>query len=341
MAFKRILIANRGEIAVRIARAAAELGIQTVSVSSKDDAGAMHGRMSDADVPLDASGPRAYLDSQVLLAAAARTGCDAVHPGYGFLSENADFARECRAAGFAFIGPSEATLRLLGDKGRAREFAVARHVPVPRGTAGPTSLEDARAFMRSLPQGTEIMVKAISGGGGRGMRRVAAVAQLDAAFAQCASEAEKAFGHPALYVEQFIPAARHIEVQVLGDGRHAVQLGDRDCSIQRRHQKIVEIAPSPWLDPALRRQLTDAALALALESRYETVGTFEFLVPLAPGRQESAFFFMEVGWLPRARRRPRHRCGRRRRGPARPSRSAWGGRAAPRRALPAQRSGPR
>ncbi len=294
MPFKRILIANRGEIAVRIARAAADLRIQSVSVSSQDDVGAMHGRMSDADVTLHASGPGAYLDIRALLAAAARTGCDAIHPGYGFLSENADFARDCRAAGIAFIGPSEASLRLFGDKGRAREFAEARHVPIPRGTAGPTSLVDARAFMRSLPDGTGIMVKAISGGGGRGMRRVASVAELDAAYAQCASEADKAFGHAELYVEQVIPAARHIEVQVLGDGRHAVHLGDRDCSIQRRHQKIVEIAPSPWLDPAVRRQITDAALALARESRYETAGTFEFLVPLEPRRQEPPFFFMEA-----------------------------------------------
>lgn len=293
-AFKRILIANRGEIAVRIARAAQELGIGTVAICSRDDLGMMHTRMTDVTVELDGIGPTAYLDAQRLTEIALRTGCDAVHPGYGFLSENAAFARLCRESGIAFIGPSENALSLFGDKARAREFAITQGVPVPEGTEGATTLEDARDFMRSLPTGAAIMVKALSGGGGRGMRRVDTLAELDAAFATCASEAAKAFGDDSLYVERIVPAARHIEMQIVADGIHAVSLGDRDCSIQRRHQKIVEIAPSPWLDADLRRALADAALSMAMASGYRTIGTFEFLVPLQSVVGEPAFFFIEA-----------------------------------------------
>ncbi|MES2631533.1 MAG: carboxyl transferase domain-containing protein [Pseudomonadota bacterium] len=294
VAFKRILIANRGEIAIRIARAAGDLGIRTVSVASTDDAGSLHCRMADETVALPGTGAAAYLDMDAMLAVAVRSHCDAIHPGYGFLSENAAFAQRARAAGIAFIGPSEKALLLFGDKAQARAFAVECGVPVAAGTQGPTALEQARAFMESLGQGAAVMVKALSGGGGRGMRQVESLAQLDGAFAQCASEAQKAFGNAAVYVEQVIPQARHIEIQVLGDGRHAVHLGDRDCSVQRRHQKLVEIAPSPWLASALRTQLAEAALRMAAASRYETIGTFEFLVPLQPAPQGPEFFFIEA-----------------------------------------------
>ncbi|WP_048439180.1 carboxyl transferase domain-containing protein [Caenimonas sp. SL110] len=294
VAFKRILIANRGEIAIRIARAAGDLGIRTVSVASTDDADSLHCRMSDENVALPGTGAAAYLDMDAMLAIAARTHCDAIHPGYGFLSENAGFARRARAAGIAFIGPSQEALQLFGDKAQARRFAAECGVPIPAGTQGSTTLEQARAFMQSLGHGAAVMVKALSGGGGRGMRQVESLAQLDGAFAQCASEALKAFGNAGVYVEQVIPQARHIEIQVLGDGRHAVHLGDRDCSVQRRYQKLVEIAPSPWLAPVMRAQLADAALRMAAASRYETIGTFEFLVPLQPALQGPEFFFIEA-----------------------------------------------
>ncbi len=294
LAFKRILIANRGEIAVRIARAAQELGIETVAVASRDDAGAMHTRMADDLVVFEKAGPAAYLDGKAVVGAALQTGCDAIHPGYGFLSENAEFARMAREAGIAFIGPSEAALSLFGDKARARAFAIEHGVPVPEGTQGATTRDAAHAFMQSLPPGSRVMVKALSGGGGRGMRCVEVLSDLDSAFSTCASEARKAFGDGSLYVERIVPGARHIEVQVVGDGSHAIHLGERDCSVQRRHQKVLEIAPSPWLEPDLRARLCEAALRLAKACGYATIGTFEFLVPLSPVAGEPAFFFIEA-----------------------------------------------
>src|SRR6266849_1782590 len=292
MALARLLVANRGEIAIRIARAAAALGIRTVGVYSEDDRESLHVRHVDEARPLRGSGPRAYLDAGQLLAAARETGCDAVHPGYGFLSEQAEFARRCAEAGLVFVGPRPETLALLGDKAAARALAARCEVPVLRGTGAPVSLEDARAFLAALGEGGAVMVKAVAGGGGRGMRAVFGPDQLDGAWARCGSEARAAFGNGDLYVEELLARARHVEVQVVGDGSGAVShLGERDCSLQRRHQKVVEVAPAPALADELRARLAAAAVRLASEVRYASLGTFEFLVDVdRPGR----FAFIEA-----------------------------------------------
>ena len=206
-------------------------------------------------------------------------GCDAVHPGYGFLAESADFARRCAAAGVTFVGPRPETLELLGDKSEARALAERCGVPVLPGTRGAATLEDARRFFRALAAGDAMVIKAIAGGGGRGMRIVATLAALDDAYQRCRSEALAAFGNGDVYVERLMPRARHVEVQIVGDGSGAVaSLGDRDCSVQRRHQKLLELAPAPSLPARLRDRLTDAALRLAREVRFASLGTFEFLV---------------------------------------------------------------
>ena len=292
MGLARLLVANRGEIAVRIARAAAALGIRTVGVYSEDDRASLHVRHVDEARPLGGSGPRAYLDADQLLAVARERGCDVVHPGYGFLSEQADFARRCAEAGLVFVGPRPETLALLGDKVAARALAARCDVPVLRGSDGATSLEDARAFLAALGEGGAVMVKAVAGGGGRGMRAVLGPDQLDDAWARCGSEARTAFGNGDLYVEELLARARHVEVQVVGDGSGAVShLGERDCSLQRRHQKVVEVAPAPALADELRARLAAAAVRLASEVRYAGVGTFEFLVDVdRPGR----FAFIEA-----------------------------------------------
>lgn len=289
--FEKILIANRGEVAIRIARACAELGAKSVAVHPKDDAGSLHVRRTDAAVSLPGRGAAAYLDGAAIVAAAVATGCDAVHPGYGFLSENAAFARLCAASGLTFIGPSPETLDLFGDKGAARRLAIATGVPVARGTDGAVDLAGAAQFMASLPPGSAAMVKAVSGGGGRGMRIVETPADLADAFARAASEAKAAFGADALYLEELIRPARHIEVQILGDRDGAVShLFERECSLQRRHQKLVEIAPAPGLDPDLRDRILAAAVALARAAKTTTLCTFEFLVEPGSGR----FVFMEA-----------------------------------------------
>ena len=275
---KKLLIANRGEIAVRIARTAAEMGIATVAVYAQDDSSSLHTRTADVSAALQGSGPGAYLDGFQILEVAKAHGADAIHPGYGFLSENAAFARACAAAGVTFVGPSPETLDLFGDKGRARALAARCGVPILPGTDGPTTLEEARAFLTSLGPGGAVMVKAVSGGGGRGMRPVQAVEDLEQAFERCASEALAAFGDGALYVEQFLPQARHIEVQILGDGVGVSHLWDRECSLQRQRQKVVEIAPAVSLPPALRQQLFEAAVALGRAANYRSLGTVEFLV---------------------------------------------------------------
>src|SRR5436309_1741919 len=279
MSLARLLVANRGEIAIRIARAAADLGIPTVGVFSEDDAGCLHVRHVDAARPLSGRGPRAYLDVEQLIAVARETGCDAVHPGYGFLSEQAGFARRCAEAGLTFVGPRPETLALLGDKVAARALAERCGVPVLRGTSGPASLAEARAFLAALGKSEAALVKAVAGGGGRGMRVVRRPEELDEAWARCRSEAQAAFGSGDLYLEALLPRARHVEVQVVGDGSGAVsQLGERDCSLQRRHQKLVEVAPAPGLTGELRTRLAGAAVRMASEVRYAGVGTFEFLL---------------------------------------------------------------
>lgn len=285
-AITRLLIANRGEIAIRIARAAAELGIPSVAVFAEDDAASLHLRKADQAVALKGRGAAAYLDMQQLLDAALANGCDAVHPGYGFLSENAAFARLCEGAGVRFIGPAADALDTFGDKARARELAERCGVPLAAGSNRATSLEEARAFLDSGP----IMLKALAGGGGRGMRPVREAAELEEAYARCQSEARGAFGSDALYVERLIEQARHIEVQVVGDGEAVSHLWERDCSLQRRNQKVIEIAPAPGLGLALRQRILDAALTLAGAVAYRGIGTFEFLVDDARGD----FVFMEA-----------------------------------------------
>jgi acetyl/propionyl-CoA carboxylase alpha subunit len=292
MPFSALLIANRGEIAIRIARAAAELGIRSVAVYAEDDAASLHPRKADCAIALQGCGVPAYLDMDQLIAIAREQGCDAVHPGYGFLAENAEFARRCEAAGLRFIGPAPQLLELFGDKAQARALAERCGVPLVSGINRAVSLEEARDFLLSLGAGGALMLKALAGGGGRGMRPVFAEAELDQAFARCQSEARAAFGRDALYVEQLVTNARHIEIQVLGDGSGAVShLWERECSLQRRQQKLLEIAPSPDLPAATRERMIAAALSLAAEVQYQGLGTFEFLLDAA---QPERFYFMEA-----------------------------------------------
>ena len=294
-AIKKLLIANRGEIAVRIARTAADMGIATVAVYSPDDAQSLHTRIADMAVALAGAGAAAYLDGAAIVAAAKGAGCDAIHPGYGFLGENADFAQICGESGLVFVGPRPETLALFGDKGRARDFAARHGIPIVAGTSGPTSLQDARAFMDSLGPNGAAMVKAIAGGGGRGMRVVTDQAQLAGAMERCRSEALQSFGNGDLYIERLFPRARHVEVQILGDGTGAVaHLWERECSVQRERQKVLEIAPAPFLRPAIRERLLRAATALAHESRYLNAGTVEFLVDAADTTDNAAIAFIEA-----------------------------------------------
>jgi acetyl/propionyl-CoA carboxylase alpha subunit/acetyl-CoA carboxylase carboxyltransferase component len=292
---RRLLIANRGEIAIRIARTAAELGIETVAVFSRDEAAALHPRKADAAVALDADGPAAYLDAARLTAAARESGCDAIHPGYGFLSEDAGFAQACADAGLVFVGPTPKTLALFGDKAAARAHALRCGVPVLPGTERAATLEEARAFLARLGAGAAIMLKAVAGGGGRGMRPVTSLDALDEAWARCASEARAAFGSDALYVERMLPRARHVEVQVAGDGTAAVHLWERECSLQRQRQKLIEVAPAPGLAPNLRDRLLACALKLAREAGLANLATIEFLVD-ADGahRNDGEFAFVEA-----------------------------------------------
>jgi acetyl/propionyl-CoA carboxylase alpha subunit/acetyl-CoA carboxylase carboxyltransferase component len=283
MPFKRVLIANRGEIAIRIARAAAELGIASVAVFATDEADAPHARAADDASALPGAGPRAYLDLAAVVAAARGSGCDALHPGYGFLSENPALAQACARAGITFVGPAPEHLATFGDKAAARALAQRCEVPVLEGT-GTLDLAGALGFFaRRGP----MMLKATAGGGGRGMRPVRDADEVEAAFATCAREAQAAFGDGTLYAEQLMENARHIEVQVAGDGRDVVAVGDRDCSLQRRRQKLVEIAPAPNLSDVTRAALFDAAVRLT--AGYRTLATVEFLVG-----PEGQFAFIEV-----------------------------------------------
>ncbi|MDH5672342.1 MAG: ATP-grasp domain-containing protein [Myxococcales bacterium] len=275
----RILIANRGEVAIRIARAVEELGMESVSVYASDEADALHVLRARRAVALPKAGPAAYLDIESLIAVAREEGCDALHPGYGFLSESGAFARACEAASLDFIGPRPETLELLGDKVRARALAAELGVSTLEGSSGAVDAEGAGAFFEGLGAGAAMVIKAVAGGGGRGMRVVRAVDDIEAAHTRCCSEAGAAFGNDAVYVERFISPARHLEVQIVGDGEGGVtHLWERECSLQRRHQKLVELAPSPGLDGALREAIVEAALRMARHVRYRGLGTFEFLV---------------------------------------------------------------
>jgi acetyl/propionyl-CoA carboxylase alpha subunit/acetyl-CoA carboxylase carboxyltransferase component len=279
MKISKLLIANRGEISIRIARACAELGPRSVAVFSQDDAQSLHVRASDEARGLPGRGAKAYLDIARLIATAKEAGCDAIHPGYGFLSESAAFAHACAEAGLIFVGPRPEVLELFGAKTAARGLARRCDVPVPDGTEGAITLDEARDFFTSLGPGRAVIVKAVMGGGGRGLRVAASAEELVAAYARCRSEARAAFGLDEIYIEEFISGARHIEVQVVGDGTGRVMsLGERECTIQRRHQKLMEIAPSPALTAPLRERICAAATRIAETVQYTGLGTFEFLM---------------------------------------------------------------
>lgn len=287
----RMLIANRGEIAIRIARAGAELGLETVALHPADDAGARHVLSADHAIELPGRGAAAYLDIEAVIAAVKAAGCGLVHPGYGFLSESAAFATRCAQDGIRFIGPEPEVLDLLGDKAQARALARKLGVPVVDGTGPLTSPAEAEAFLASQPAGTAVMVKAVAGGGGRGIRLVRRPEDLPAALESCANEARAAFGDDTLYVERLIERARHVEVQILGDGQGGiVHLWNRECTLQRRNQKLLEIAPSPWISDALRDAMLHDACRMAAEVGYRGLATMEFLVDLDRGD----YAFLEV-----------------------------------------------
>ncbi len=290
MPIGKLLIANRGEIALRILRSCRELGIATVAVYSTVDKNALHVQLADEAVCVgEAPSSRSYLNVPNILAAATSRGADAIHPGYGFLAENADFAEKCLDHGLIFVGPSPAAILAMGDKSTAKITMQQVGVPTIPGSEG--LLEDPTAAAAlAETMGYPVMIKATAGGGGRGMRLVPSADQLDSLFRAAQGEAEAAFGNPGLYMEKFIDRPRHVEVQVLAD-RHGnvVHLGERDCSIQRRHQKLLEEAPSPGLDPELRRRMGEAAVAAARSIAYEGAGTVEFLVD-----RTGAFYFMEM-----------------------------------------------
>ena len=290
--FERVLIANRGEIAVRIARTLRRLGIEVVAVHTPPDAGALHVRGADRVVALsDDEGRSGYLDVEQIVAAARRTGAQAVHPGYGFLAESADAARACAQAGLAWVGPPPEAIELLGDKIASKRTAREANVPVVPGLdSGDVEPEQVRSF--AAEHGLPVLLKASAGGGGKGMRRIDDASAIDSAVVAARREAEAAFGHGALLVERLIDPARHVEVQVVaGPDGEAFTLGERECSLQRRHQKLVEESPAPGLDDGQRQRLADAAVRLAEAAGYRNLGTVEFLVDPA---DPDAFFFLEM-----------------------------------------------
>ncbi len=289
--FSRVLVANRGEIARRVIRACRALGIETVAVYSDADADAPHVREADRAVRV---GPppavQSYLNMEAILQAARQTGCDAIHPGYGFLSERAEFARRCEAAGLVFIGPPAGVIAAMGDKVRARRLMHQAGVPVVPGSLDGLPEDPAAAADAAEAVGYPLMIKAAGGGGGIGMVRVAGPADLPAALEVAARRARQAFGNAALYVERLLDRPRHVEVQLLGD-RHGrlVHLYERDCSVQRRHQKIIEESPSPALDEATRDALTAAAVRAGTAVGYQSAGTVEFLLD-----RDGRFYFLEM-----------------------------------------------
>ncbi|MCB0255147.1 MAG: acetyl-CoA carboxylase biotin carboxylase subunit [Anaerolineae bacterium] len=288
--FQKILIANRGEVAVRIIRACQEVGVRTVAVYSDADANALHAMLADESVHIGPAPPaQSYLCGDCILEQAVRLGCDAVHPGYGFLSENADFAEAVTQAGLIWIGPEPAAMRTMGSKTSARSAMQAAGVPVVPGYQA--SQADADLLAAASRLGFPLLVKATAGGGGKGMRIVADPADLPVALASARREARNAFGDDRIYLEKLIPSPRHIEFQVFGD-RHgnAVHLFERECSIQRRHQKIIEETPSPFLSDDLRRQMGEAAVAAVRAVGYVNAGTLEFLVDSTSG----SFYFLEM-----------------------------------------------
>jgi acetyl-CoA carboxylase, biotin carboxylase subunit len=285
----RVLIANRGEIALRIVAACRELGLESVAVYSTADETALHVREADRAICIGKpAARRSYLSIEAVIGAARETGADAVHPGYGFLAENADFARACEAAGLVWVGPRPEAIDRMGDKAAARELAREADVPVVPGTTGTVAPAEAAAVADRL--GYPVMVKAAGGGGGRGIRVVRDADGLRDGVAEAAREAEAAFGNPALYVEKVVERARHVEVQVLADTRGAVvHLYERDCSLQRRRQKLLEESPSPALDAGTREEMAACAVRLAARARYTNAGTVEFLLD-----EDGRFYFIEM-----------------------------------------------
>ena len=287
--FKRVLIANRGEVAVRIVRACRELGVDAVAVYSTADRESLHVRLADRAVHIGPPLPAdSYLRIPSLVAAATTTECDAVHPGWGFLAENAAFALACEDNDLVFIGPRAETIETMGDKIAAKEAMAEAGVPLVPGSDGAVDIDQAREVAAEV--GFPVLLKASAGGGGRGMRLVQSAEELDAAYRTASSEAQSAFGDGSLYVEKAVVGARHVEIQVLGDGEGAVlTLGERDCSIQRRHQKLVEESPSPAVTPEIRAEMEGAAHRACKALRYRGAGTIEFLLDA-----EGGFYFIEM-----------------------------------------------
>ena len=288
--FKKILIANRGEIALRVIRACRELGIETVAVYSEADRESLHVRFADDDVCIGPAPAReSYLKIPRIIAAAEITGADAIHPGYGFLAENAEFAEICAASKIAFIGPTPEQIRTMGDKATARATMIANGVPVVPGTPGPVEdVEDALAFAQKI--GFPVIIKASAGGGGKGMRVARDADDFTRSFQMARSEALSAFGNGSVYVEKYLERPRHIEFQILGDTHgNCIHLGERDCSVQRRHQKLIEEAPSPAMTPALRKKMGDAAVLGAKSIDYVGAGTMEMLLD-----EDGSYYFMEM-----------------------------------------------
>ncbi len=285
----RVLVANRGEIALRIIRACHEEGLQAVAVYSAADASSLHVRAADAALPIGAAAPsQSYLLIDALVDAARASGAQAIHPGYGFLSERAAFAEAVEQAGLVFVGPPSSAIRAMGDKTEARRRMLAAGVPVVPGGSAPVGDErEGRALAEEI--GFPVMVKAAAGGGGKGMRVVASAAELPGALQSAAAEALKSFGDAAVYLEKYIDRPRHIEIQLLADAQKTIHLGERECSIQRRHQKLLEEAPSLGVTPNLRREMGRAAIAAAAAVEYRGAGTCEFLLAA-----DGAFYFLEM-----------------------------------------------
>jgi len=288
--FNKILIANRGEIAVRIVRACREMGITSAAVYSDADRAALHVRLADEAYPIGPAPSReSYLRIDKLMDTARRAGCDAVHPGYGFLAENPAFAQACAENNITFIGPSPEAMERLGSKTAARQLAARAGVPMVPGVQDPIErLQEAERIAREL--GYPVLLKAVAGGGGKGMRLVEEEAQLPAAWRDACSEALHAFGDARVYLERYLERPRHIEIQIFGDTHgQIVHLGERECSVQRRHQKVIEESPSTFVTPELRHDMGEAAVRLAREADYTNAGTVEFLVDAARN-----FYFLEV-----------------------------------------------
>jgi acetyl-CoA carboxylase biotin carboxylase subunit len=288
--FKKVLIANRGEIALRVIRACKELGIKTVAIHSEADALALHVRVADEKVCVGpAESALSYRNIPNVLSAAEITGVDAIHPGYGFLSENAHFAEVCESIGIKFIGPSSENIAMMGDKAKAREIVAKRGLPVTPGSPGELRSEED-ALLAAQKIGFPVIIKASAGGGGRGMRVVNKAEDLGRAFQAAQAEAKSTFGNDGVYLERYFLEPRHIEVQILADNQgRVIHLGERDCSIQRRHQKLVEETPSPVVDDKLRREIGRVAVEAVKAAHYRNVGTVEFLLD-----KDRNFYFMEV-----------------------------------------------